>query len=139
MPPLPPPLLPTRNDLIAHAVCDRTVQILQRQVSQLHHDQNQLLEEQATLRSELNNLRIKYAAGTAEKEGEIHMLRGEVSRLLGKNVKETLEYTALLDEHERVREELEEMRERERESEGEEGGGAADVDSKEGKDATVTG
>lgn len=95
------------GDLIANAVRDMTVQILEDQIEQLQADHRQLHAERDVLCADVDLVGKNCAYKLQEKDEEIRMLRGELSRLLTKNMLDSIEYNYLCDDLERLEEQLE--------------------------------
>lgn len=82
---------------------DTTVQMIQDRSDRLQYDHDRLLYERAIIFDDIDNIKAHYEHTLQERDGAIVMLRGEVSRLLGKNMKETISYNELLEDHEALR------------------------------------
>ena len=87
------------EDMIANAAREVTIETLQDQLAQSKHDYEQILNERAAVCKEIDNIRANYGHTFSQKDQEASGLRSEVTRLLNKNMLETLQYNDLLQDH----------------------------------------
>ena len=103
---------PSTEEMVAQALHNTSVQMLEEQMDRLQFDRGELLKERNALCDDIDNIKRHYAQNLLEKDEEIYMLRREVSRLLNKNMKETIEYNDLVDDHKVLQTQLERAKER---------------------------
>ena len=101
---------PTPDEMIANAMRDTTIQMMQDEMDRLLYDHDQLLYERSILFDDIDTIKTHYAYTMQERDDEIVMLRTEVSRLLDKNIKESLLYNDLLEDHETMQGQFERTR-----------------------------
>lgn len=103
---------PSPDEMIANAMRDTTIQMIQEEMARLQYDHDRLLYERSILCDDIDTIKTHYAYTLQERDDEMIPLRTEVSRLLDKNMKETLLYNDLLEDHEALQGQLDRTKKR---------------------------
>ena len=93
---------PSPDEMIANAMRATTIQMMQDEMDRVQYDHDRLLYERSILCNDIDTIKTHYAYTLHEKDNEISMLRTKVSLLLDKNMKETLLYNDLLEDHKAI-------------------------------------
>ena len=92
--------------LVANAGREAMLEIWEAEANNSSFGYQQIWKEREFMRRDVDQIRSAFAQELQKKDAVIAVLRAEVSRLLNKNVMESLQYNDLLADHGRLQEQL---------------------------------